>query len=132
MSESTRVSHQAQPELVELIAERFRVLAQPQRLRILQILRNGEQNVTELTTNLATTQPNASKHLRLLQEAGFIGRRQAGTSVYYFVTDPSVFELCDVVCTSLYERMAAHARVLQQPAASASSRGRRRKVTGIK
>jgi DNA-binding transcriptional ArsR family regulator len=120
------------PEALQLVAERFRVLAEPQRLRILQILRNGEQNVTELTTNLATTQPNASKHLRLLQEAGFIGRRQAGTSVYYFVTDPSVFELCDVVCTSLYERMAAHARVLQQPAANASSRGRKRAATGIK
>jgi ArsR family transcriptional regulator len=120
------------PEALRLVAERFRVLAEPQRLRILQILRNGEQNVTGLTSALATTQPNASKHLRLLQEAGFIGRKQAGTSVYYFVTDPSVFELCDVVCTSLYERMAAHARVLQQPAANASSRGRKRTVTGNK
>jgi ArsR family transcriptional regulator len=120
------------PEALHLVAERFRVLAEPQRLRILQVLRNGEQNVTGLTTALATTQPNASKHLRLLQEAGFIGRKQAGTSVYYFVTDPSVFELCDVVCTSLYERMAAHARALQQPAANATSSGRKRTVTGNK
>src|ERR1019366_2519811 len=118
-------------EALQLVAERFRVLAEPLRLRILQLLRTGEKNVTELTTQLATTQPNASKHLRLLQEAGFIGRRQAGTSVYYSVIDPTVFELCDVVCTSLYERMAAHARVLQQPAANASSRGRKRAATGI-
>ena len=114
-------------EALQLVAERFRVLAEPQRLRLLQILRHGEKNVTELTAQLATTQPNASKHLRLLQEAGFIGRRQAGTSVYYFVTDPSVFELCDVVCTSLYARISAQARLMQQSAPGASSRSRRRR-----
>lgn len=114
------------PAALLLVAERFRVLAEMQRLRILQILRNGERNVTELTAQLATTQPNASKHLRLLQAAGFIGRRQAGTSVYYFVTDPTVFKLCDVVCTSLYERMSSHARTLRKPAAAASMRNRRK------
>ena len=102
------------PAALQLVAERFRVLGEPLRLRILQLLRSGEKNVTDLTTELSTTQPNASKHLRLLQEAGFIGRRQAGTSVYYFVSDPSVFELCDVVCTSLYARMSAQARLLER------------------
>jgi DNA-binding transcriptional ArsR family regulator len=113
------------PEALQLVAERFRVLAEPLRLRILQLLRTGEKNVTELTTQLATTQPNASKHLRLLQEAGFIGRRQAGTSVYYFVTDPSVFELCDVVCSSLYARMSAQARLLERSLSGPSLRSRR-------
>jgi DNA-binding transcriptional ArsR family regulator len=121
----TKQTHpELSPEALQLVAERFRVLAEPLRLRILQLLRIGEKNVTELTTALATTQPNASKHLRLLQEAGFIGRRQAGTSVYYFVTDPTVFELCDVVCTALYSRMSAQARVLEQPAVSLRSKGR--------
>jgi ArsR family transcriptional regulator len=114
------------PEALQLVAERFRVLAEPLRLRLLQLLRTGERNVTELTAQLATTQPNASKHLRVLQESGFIGRRQAGTSVYYFVTDSSVFELCDVVCTSLYARMSAQARLLQHSAPDASRRRRGR------
>ena len=81
-----------------------------------------------LTAQLATTQPNASKHLRLLQEAGFIGRRQAGTSVYYFVTDPSVFELCDVVCTALYSRMTAQARVFGAAGDAPRHRTERSKV----
>ena len=115
------------PEALQLVAERFRVLAEPLRLRILQLLRSGEKNVTELTIQLATTQPNASKHLRLLQEAGFIGRRQAGTSVYYFVTDLSVLEVCDVVCGSLYTRMSAQARLLEQSSPAPSSRGRRKR-----
>lgn len=103
------------PEALQLVADRFRVLAEPLRLRILQLLRNGEKNVTELTAILGTTQPNVSKHLRVLQEAGLIGRRQSGTTVYCFVADPSVFELCDVVCTSLHARMSAQARIFEAP-----------------
>ena len=86
------------PEALELVADRFRVLAEPVRLQILQLL--------------DTTQPNVSKHLRVLQEAGLIGRRQAGNNVYCFVTDDTVFELCDVVCTALYTRMSERTRVL--------------------
>ena len=102
-------------EALELVAERFRVLAEPLRLRILQLLRSGEKNISELTALLGTTQPNVSKHVRILQEAGLLGRRQAGNATYCFVSDDSVFELCDVVCTSLYERMSARARVLENP-----------------
>ena len=101
------------PDALQLVADRFRVLAEPLRLRILQLLRNGEKNVTELTSILGTTQPNVSKHLRVLQEAGLVGRRQSGTAVYCFVSDQTVFELCDVVCTALHTRMAAQARLLE-------------------
>ena len=100
-------------EALDLVADRFRVLAEPLRLRILQLLRTGEMNVSELTTALETTQPNVSKHLRVLQEAGFIGRRQAGNNVYCFIVDATVFDLCDLVCTALYQRMAAQARILE-------------------
>ncbi|HEV8433442.1 MAG TPA: metalloregulator ArsR/SmtB family transcription factor [Thermoanaerobaculia bacterium] len=100
------------PDALDLVADRFRVLAEPQRLRILQLLHDGEKNVTELTDSLQTTQPNVSKHLRMLQEAGLVGRRQAGNTVYCFIADPTVFDLCDLVCTSLSERVAAHAQLL--------------------
>jgi len=103
------------PEALGLVADRFRVLAEPLRLRILQTLRHGEKNVSELTSILGTTQPNVSKHLRVLQEAGLIGRRQSGTAVYCFVADPTVFDLCDVVCTALSTRMAARARIFEAP-----------------
>jgi DNA-binding transcriptional ArsR family regulator len=103
------------PDALELVAERFRVLAEPQRLRILQLLHEGEKNVTELTEALKTTQPNVSKHLRLLQEAGLVGRRQTGNTVWCFIADPSVFDLCDLVCTSIYQRVSAHAQLLAGP-----------------
>jgi DNA-binding transcriptional ArsR family regulator len=127
LSMRTKQSH---PELsdsaLELVAERFRVLAEPLRLRMLQLLRSGEKNVSELTAALDTTQPNVSKHLRVLQEAGFIGRRQVGNSVYCFITDATVFQLCDVVCTALYERMSARARLLEPEAGRAPRKGTRR------
>jgi DNA-binding transcriptional ArsR family regulator len=87
------------PEELERIAERFRVLAEPQRLRLLHLLRDGEKNVGELTELLQTTQPNVSKHLRVLEGAGLIGRRQSGTNVYCAITDRVVFALCDLVCS---------------------------------
>ncbi|HYM62512.1 MAG TPA: metalloregulator ArsR/SmtB family transcription factor [Thermoanaerobaculia bacterium] len=104
-----------QPEALELVAARFRILAEPLRLRILQQLHEGEKNVSELTAILQTTQPNVSKHLRLLQDAGFVGRRQTGNTVYCFIADSSVFDLCNLVCTGLEARLASHAELLRSP-----------------
>ena len=88
-------------EVIDAIAYRFRVLSEPIRIRILQCLREGEKTVTELTRELEMSQPNASKHLRILQEAGLVGRDPRGNSVYYSIADESIFEMCDVVCDSL-------------------------------
>ena len=109
------------PGALELVAERFRTLADPLRLRILQALRDGERNVGELTALLGATQPNVSKQLKALREGGFVGRRAEGTSAYWFVADSSVFALCDVVCRGLQARITSHAR-LMAPAAGASRR----------
>lgn len=100
------------PDALDLVARRFRVLSEPLRLRILQVLQKGERNVSELTSLLHATQPNVSKQLRTLQESGFLGRRQEGTHAYWFIADPSVFKLCDLVCDSLHARFAAHTRLL--------------------
>jgi DNA-binding transcriptional ArsR family regulator len=96
---------------IEMIAARFRVLGEPLRIRIIQELEGGEKTVTQLVEAVGSTQPNVSKHLRLMQEAGIVGRRQEGTSVYCFVSDPSVLRLCDAVCSSLGERLTRDAKV---------------------
>jgi DNA-binding transcriptional ArsR family regulator len=99
------------PEAVELIAGRFRLLGEPLRIRILQVLAERECTVGELVDAVGSTQPNVSKHLRLLQEAGIIGRRQAGNSVYCFIADKSVFDLCNAVCDSLEAKLSDAARM---------------------
>lgn len=84
--------------LVELIAERFRTIGEPTRIRILERLRHGEASVQDLAAHLGSSQQNVSKHLGLLARAGIVGRRRDGTFVYYRITDDSVFAMCEEVC----------------------------------
>lgn len=100
------------PEAVNLVAARFKVLAEPIRIQILQSLQKGPANVTEITRVVGSTQPNISKHLKILQDDGLITRRQDGNSVYYTIADESVFGLCDVVCSSLKEKFAERIAIL--------------------
>jgi DNA-binding transcriptional ArsR family regulator len=92
------------PAALALVAARFKVLAEPVRLQILQYLETGEFSVTDLAASIGTTQPNISKHLKVLQTEGLISRFSRGNSAFYQIADPSVFELCDVVCGSLREK----------------------------
>ncbi|MGE3466861.1 MAG: ArsR/SmtB family transcription factor [Pyrinomonadaceae bacterium] len=98
-------------EAIGLVAARFKVLAEPLRLHILQYLENGESSVTGITTAVNSTQPNVSKHLRILQDEGLVAKRQEGNIVYYKIADESVFELCQVVCGSLKERFSERSAV---------------------
>lgn len=93
------------PEVLELIAERFRVLAEPTRLVILNVLLEGERTVSELVEETGLNQANVSKHLGILRSSDFVERRKEGLYAYYSVIDPSVSELCDIMCT----RLEAHA-----------------------
>ncbi|QQS49581.1 MAG: winged helix-turn-helix transcriptional regulator [Acidobacteriota bacterium] len=96
-------------EALQLVAARFKVLSDPMRLRILQVLQTGARSVTGLAEAVESTQPNVSKHLKTLQDAGLVARRQDGNTVYYSIADETVFELCDVVCSSLQEKFEAQA-----------------------
>jgi ArsR family transcriptional regulator len=95
---------------LDLVAVRFRMLAEPMRLRLLNELRDGEKTVTALVEATGAGQANVSKHLSLLADAGMGGRRKEGLSVYYFIVDESLFELCDLVCGRLQKELADKAR----------------------
>jgi DNA-binding transcriptional ArsR family regulator len=85
-------------ELMEPVAERFRALGEPARLRILNALRNGEAAVGELVDATGLTQANLSKHLQMLHALGFVHRRKQGLFVYYSLADQDIFKLCDIMC----------------------------------
>lgn len=90
--------HPLPEPLLELVAQQFRVLGEPMRLRLLDRLREGEATVTELQEALDASQQNVSKHLGILHGAGMVARTKRGTSVVYSISDASVFELCELVC----------------------------------
>jgi DNA-binding transcriptional ArsR family regulator len=100
------------PEALELVASRFRVLGEPLRLRLLQQLALAERSVSELAALLATSQPNVSKHLKLMQEAGLVARRADKNAAYYSLADDSVFALCEIVCGRLADRLSSQAQAL--------------------
>ena len=100
------------PELLELIAERFKALSEPARLKILNALRDGEKSVSQLMEETGLGQANVSKHLQLLHAAGFVTRRKEGLYVYYGLAGDDVFRLCDIMCGRLEAEAASRRRVL--------------------
>jgi DNA-binding transcriptional ArsR family regulator len=106
------------------VADYFRALSEPLRLKILNALRDHARNVGELTELLDCSQANVSKHLATLTRLGLVERRTKGTAAYYRIADPSVYQLCDLVCGQMAERYAHHARLLGHAPAVRARRGR--------
>lgn len=98
MSHLPPVSHPLPDPLVELVAQRFRVLGEPMRIRLLDRLRQGEASVSELHDALGASQQNISRHLAILYAAGILSRTKRGNRTMYAISDPGVFDLCDQVC----------------------------------
>ena len=92
-------------QALEMIAARFKILAEPMRLKLIIALESGEKYVTHLVEATGGTQANVSRHLQSLTEAGILDRRKEGLKVYYFIADDSIFDLCESVCGSLQKRM---------------------------
>ena len=104
--------HALDDRALEHVAEYFRALSEPHRLKILNALRAGERNVGELAEALESSQANVSKHLSVLSKLGFVERESRGTSAYYRVSDPATYELCDLVCGQVAKRLVLQAEVL--------------------
>jgi DNA-binding transcriptional ArsR family regulator len=98
--------------MVELVAERFKALAEPARLQILDSLRDREMTVTEIVEVTGMGQANVSKHLALLLNLGFVARRKEGLYAYYALADARVFRLCDLMCDRLETEVTARRKAL--------------------
>ena len=100
------------PQVLQLVAERFKALAEPARLEILNVLRDRELTVTELVDATGLGQANVSKHLQLLYSLGFVSRRKEGLYVYYSLSDKQVFQLCDIMCGRLEAELKSRRKAL--------------------
>jgi len=105
------------PAALALIAGRFRVLADPTRLALLHALHDGPLSVGALVVRTEGNQANVSKHLALLMSAGIVGRRKDGNFAYYSVSDPAVFEICELVCSKMAGNFLGVARTLARASA---------------
>ena len=106
MSTADAIPHPLPEPLIDLVAQRFRVLGEPMRIKLLDRLRDGDATVGELQQALGASQQNVSKHLGVLHAAGMVSRTKVGNHARYGISDPSVFELCDQVCGGVRRQVA--------------------------
>jgi DNA-binding transcriptional ArsR family regulator len=105
-----RVVDSGSQAVVEQVANYFRVLGEPMRLKLLNVLRDGERCVQDLVDETQTSQANVSKHLKVMLQAGILAKRSQGTQAFYRVTDDLIFELCNLVCDRLATRIEQQAQ----------------------
>jgi DNA-binding transcriptional ArsR family regulator len=106
------------PTILTAVADYFKVLSEVSRLQILTCLKLGPMNVMELAEATDLGQANLSKHLKVLTQAGILSRQAKGTSAYYKIVDPMIFEFCELACDRVSER------VLKQAASLKALRGK--------
>ena len=111
------------------VADFFSAFAVPMRLKILNALRRGERNVGDLTAEFGCSQANVSKHLSLLAQKGLIEKSLRGTSAFYRIVDPRIYQLCDLVCLQVGQRLAQQAELKNafMPVAPAARRQARKR-----
>jgi DNA-binding transcriptional ArsR family regulator len=107
------VPHNA-PPVSELKASLFRVLGHPARVRILELLREGERSVGALQSALELDSGGTSQHLAALRRIGVVNARREGTSVFYAVEDKRVFDLLAAARAIITRRLESEQSLLQE------------------
>lgn len=97
----------------EVKANLFRVLGHPARVRTLELLQDGERSVGSLQAELGLDSGGTSQHLAALRRIGLVGSRREGTSVYYRVDDPRVFDLLEAGRAIIGRQLAEQQSILQ-------------------
>lgn len=102
-------------------AELCQMLANPVRLEILSLLREGEKRVNELAELTGLNQANISQHLSILRSKGLVATRREGTNIYYRIANPKIIRACDLIREVLVEQATEHAELV---GANVALRGR--------
>jgi DNA-binding transcriptional ArsR family regulator len=92
-------------EMLEAVSNRFKLLSEPMRLKILRFLCGEEHTVQEIVNEVNTSQANISKHLALMHECGVVSRRKEGLKCYYRIADESVVYSCYLSSKSVVENL---------------------------
>lgn len=97
---------------LDIVAARFRALGDVSRLQLLQLLFQEKRSVQELCELTGMSQANVSKHLSVLAEQGMVDKERQGLFMLYSIADPTILEICDIVCKSAGKRFSRAANEL--------------------
>ena len=101
-------------EISELEADFCFALSDPTRILLLYALNEAPRNVTELTLELGVTQPNASRHLKILRERGLVNTVRQGTTITYHLSDDRLIQALDLLRAVMRERLAHRVNIMQE------------------
>ena len=108
-------------EMLDAVSNRFKLLAEPMRLKILRVLCDQEHTVQEIVNEINASQANISKHLALMYESGIVNRRKEGLKCYYRIVDESVIYACYLISKGFVENLQAQLRWVTEVQSTLSS-----------
>ena len=123
------------PHALDQVAAYFQALSEPTRLRIVNLLRDGERSAGELAQLCGYSGANISRHMAMLVARGLVARETRGTSVFYRISDDSVYALCDLVCGNIarqFERAASDRALFVKSAGRAGVAGATRRPRRVR
>ena len=91
--------------MFQMHAEVCKSMANPTRLKIMNLLREGEKSVEELRKRLELPKANLSQHLSILRQRRIVSTRRAGLNIYYKVANPKMIKACDILREVLLEQL---------------------------
>src|SRR3990170_1113258 len=92
--------------IFQLHAELCKTLANPIRLEILSLLRDGKKSVTEIAVFTGVRQATVSQHLAVLRQRGVVSTKREGVNIYYDVANPKITKACDLMREVMFEYIA--------------------------
>ena len=108
-------------EMLEAVSNRFKLLSEPMRLKILRTLCEGERTVQEIVNEVSASQANISKHLALMHDNGVVNRRKEGLRCYYRISDDSIVYACFLISKSVVENLQDRLSWIQKVNSSLSA-----------
>jgi ArsR family transcriptional regulator len=100
-------------KIFQMHAEVCKSMANPTRLKIMNLLREGEKSVEELKRRLGLNKANLSQHLAVLRQRKIVTARKAGLNVYYSVANPKMIKACDILREVLFEQLQEGDRLVR-------------------
>ncbi|MDA8184316.1 MAG: metalloregulator ArsR/SmtB family transcription factor [Actinomycetota bacterium] len=109
--------------IYQVKAEFFKTLGHPARIRILEVLQDGERPVSELIPEVGIEASHLSQQLGLMRRANLIHARKVGSNVFYSVDEPMLFELLEVAKRIITASLTETQELLEQIQASGPNLG---------
>ncbi|OGW09040.1 MAG: hypothetical protein A3F81_03090 [Nitrospinae bacterium RIFCSPLOWO2_12_FULL_39_93] len=90
------------------------IFSNPKRLEIIDLLRDGEKSVNELSSLMDIPQANLSQHLSLMRMKGILETRRDGVNIYYSIANPKVIKAFDIMREVLLEQLSMHEKMFKK------------------